>query len=252
MQEIVYHENYRLEETYWWFIARSAILLKVINNICKFDKSSNILDAGCGTGGFAEKLSSISNVICLDTSEIALSYCHLRGLTNTHQCILSDYQKGEDRIDGITLLDVVEHIEDDYGVLRDAYNMIDNEGYVIITVPAYQWLWCRHDEIHMHYRRYNKAQIVNVVKSAGFRIKYSSYFNTFLFLPAVAKRFLDKITGADKTNDNPIEPVPEFLNKLFTKIFMLEKSLLPSIKFPFGLSILVIAQKIGQAHEKTN
>ncbi len=246
MQEIVYHENYRLEKTYWWFIARNAILLNIIREICKFDKSSNILDAGCGTGAFAEKLSSISNVICLDTSEIALSYCHLRGLTNTHQCKLSEYQKGEKRIDGITLLDVVEHIEDDYGVLKDAYDILDDKGYVIITVPAYQWLWCRHDEIHMHYRRYNKSQIATAVKSSGFKITYSSYFNTLLFLPAVAKRFLDKITGLDKTNKNPIEPVPDFLNKLFTKIFMMEKYFLPSMKFPFGLSILVIAQKIEQ------
>jgi len=252
MQEIVYHENYRLEETYWWFIARSAILLNAINKICKFDKSSNVIDAGCGTGGFAEKLSEITNVACLDTSEIALSYCQKRGLTDTHQCILADYPKGDKRIDGITLLDVVEHIDDDYGVIKDAFNILDNNGYIIVTVPAYQWLWCRHDEIHMHYRRYNKAQITNVIKSAGFKINYSSYFNTLLFLPAVGKRMLDKLTGADKTNNNPIEPVPDILNLLFTKIFMLEKFLLPFIKFPFGLSILVIAQKVGTPDEKAN
>lgn len=243
MQEIVYHENYRLEETYWWFIARSAILLKIINKICKLEKDSNVLDAGCGTGGFAEKLSAHANVICLDTSEIALQYCHKRGLKETHQCILSEFDKSNRRIDAITMLDVIEHIEDDYGAVKDAYNLLDNGGYLVATVPAYQWLWCRHDEIHMHYRRYNKANISKVIQEAGFTIRYVSYFNTFLFLPAILKRFLDKITGADKTNTNPIEPVPDWLNHWFTKIFGFEKYFLPIFKFPFGLSIVIIAEK---------
>lgn len=243
MQEIVYHENYRLEESYWWFIARSTILLKIINKVCKFDNNANILDAGCGTGGFAEKMSAHANVICLDTSAIALEYCHKRGLTDTHQCILSEFDKSNRRIDGITMLDVIEHIEDDYGVVRDAYSLVDKGGYLIATVPAYQWLWCKHDEIHMHYRRYNMQSISKVIESAGFKIRYASYFNTFLFLPAILKRFLDKLTGADKTNTNPIEPVPDILNKWFKNIFGWESKFLPKIKFPFGLSIVIIAEK---------
>ena len=52
MEEIVYHVNYRLEDTYWWFIARRQIVLKLIRKFCRLDSQESILDFGCGTGGF--------------------------------------------------------------------------------------------------------------------------------------------------------------------------------------------------------
>jgi hypothetical protein len=142
------------------------------------------------------------------------------------------------------MLDVIEHIEDDYSVVKDAFSVLDSGSYMIASVPAYQWLWSRHDEIHMHYRRYTITQIRDVFKAAGFKVIYSSHFNSILFFPAVIKRFVDKITGGDKKNDNPIDEVPNFVNSLFTKIFGLEKNWIPKISIPFGISIVIVAKKI--------
>lgn len=245
MQEIVYHTNYKLEDSYWWFVARNQIVKKVIDEFCSPDKNKLMLDVGCGTGAFAALMNKSTNVVALDTSEIALGYTRKRGVENTVNCLLSELPKDKYSSDIITFLDVIEHIEDDKGVVRDAYNLAKMDGYLVATVPAYQWLWSRHDEIHMHYRRYTMKNFKKLFKDAGFKVIYSSYFNTFLFPAALLKRFIDKLTGADKKHTAPIEEVSPFIDKLFRKIFLLEKKFLPKITFPFGVSIILVAKKLN-------
>ncbi len=195
MQEIVYHTNYELEDTYWWFVARNRIVKSIIENRTELRAGDVILDVGCGTGGFAKLISEQFEPICLDTSSIALEYCKKRGLNNIHNSFLSDFPVANYKISAISLLDVVEHIEDDAQVLKEAFELLPENGWLIATVPAYQKLWSKHDEIHHHYRRYNRFEFVSKLREAGFSIKYSSYFNTLLFFPALLKCFLDKIMG---------------------------------------------------------
>lgn len=244
MQEIVYHTNYELEGIYWWFVARNTIVLSVIENRAKVPHGASILDAGCGTGGFASHLSQLYKPVCLDTSATALEYCKKRGLTDLHNMTLDKFDPADKNIAAVTLLDVIEHIEDDSAAVKQAFDILPKGGKLIASVPAYMFLWSKHDEIHMHYRRYTKTQFTDLLINAGFEIEYSTYFNTFLFFPAVLKRFIDKITGADKKQTAPVEHVSPLMNKLFTKIFRYEAKLLSKISLPFGLSILTVAKKV--------
>lgn len=241
MEEIVYHTNYELEDNYWWFVAKFKIVRTLIEKVCKLEDSANILDVGCGTGGFAAKISDKYEAMCLDTSDIALQYCKKRGLSNLFHMKLGDFPKDEHVIDAITMLDVIEHIDDDYEVIRDARSILREKGWLIVTVPAYMWLWSKHDEVHMHKRRYTKQKLNNIIQKAGFDIHFSSYFNTFLFPAAALKRIIGKIVGENKS-EQPVEPVSPMINKIFTKVFSSEASILPSIRFPFGVSIIAIAK----------
>ncbi len=243
MQEIVYHSNFELENKYWWFIARNQIVKDIFEKICKIPQNSDILDVGCGTGGFASKLLDKYNIIGVDTSEIALEYSRKRGIKHLYNCYLNEFPNRDFNIKAITILDVIEHIEDDVAVVEQCYSILQSNGYIIATVPAYKWMWSHHDVIHHHYRRYKQRQFNELLTNAGFKIEYSTYFNTILFLPAFIKRLAEKIFGS-KRNDSPIDEVPEFLNTIFTKMFGLENNMLPNITFPFGLSILTIAKKI--------
>ncbi|MGQ9819540.1 MAG: class I SAM-dependent methyltransferase [Candidatus Kapaibacteriales bacterium] len=239
MQEIVYHTNFEVETNYWWFIARNQIVKKIALNFAELNRGDYILDVGCGTGGFAQLLSQDFNVLCLDISSIALEYCKDRGLTNLFQMPIEDFPKGIYKIRSIFMLDVIEHIEDDLSVIKSAFDLLDRDGTLILTVPAFRWLWSRHDEIHMHKRRYTRREIKELLNDCGFEVKFISYFNFFLFLPAVLKRLFDK----NKNKIEPIEPVSNIVNKILQKIFMSEMFLLPVVRFPFGLSILAIAKK---------
>lgn len=242
MQEIVYHTNYQLEDTYWWFIARNKIIEKIILKKCKFNQKDTLLDVGCGTGGFAAYISKHFNVVGLDTSDIALDYCRKRGLSNLHNCLLKDFPKDNYNTKIVAMLDVVEHIEDDADVVKQVYDLLPENGYFVAAVPAYQWMWSRHDEIHMHYRRYNKKRFLKLFKDAGFKIEYHSYFNTFLFLPAFLKRMLNKLKK-EAENPSPVEEVSPFLNRVFKGIFKSESAFLPPFRFPFGVSFVAVGKK---------
>jgi SAM-dependent methyltransferase len=243
MKEIVYHTNFELEESYWWFIARNRVILNVVEKMTNLSQDDEVLDVGCGTCGFAKLLSLNHKVVGLDTSEIALEYCKKRGLKDLYLSFIADFPKEQRNIKVVTALDVLEHIEDDFGAVRDIYNLLPQNGKIVATVPAYQFLWSFHDVVHKHYRRYTKKRFVSLLKSAGFEIEYATYFNTFLFLPAIFKRLLDKYTVPLKSEEYAIEILPNFINKLFAKIFEYEKHFIPKIKFPFGISILVVASK---------
>ncbi|MCX7737029.1 MAG: class I SAM-dependent methyltransferase [Candidatus Kapabacteria bacterium] len=248
MQEIVYHTQFVQEDTYWWFVARNKIVKELIKLYCSDLKGKTVLDVGCGTGGFSKLLIDDYNVLCLDTSEIALNYCRQRNLNNLFLGTLDEFNPTNSKISATLFLDVIEHIDDDKAVIKRAYQILEKGGYLIATVPAYQWLWSNHDVIHMHKRRYTKKTFNNLLQDAGFNLIFSSYFNSFLFFPAIIKRFYDNIMKTDKTSNNPeaevIDPVSPFINKLFLKIFSFERNILSRMTLPFGLSIFTIAKKI--------
>ena len=242
MQEIVYHTNYKLEEHYWWFVARNNIIYSLIDHYSNIKAGSKILDVGCGTGAFAQILSEKYEVLCLDTSPIALDYCRKRGLKDLFESTIQQFPAREHNIDAITMLDVIEHVDDDRDLVRTGYDILPPGGYLISTVPAYQWLWSKHDITHMHYRRYTKGKFNDLITQSGFEIVFSSYFNSILFPFGAAERIFKKITPGVK-NEAPVNPVSETTNTLLKKIFLAEKNLLKYFSFPFGLSIFTLNVK---------
>lgn len=243
MKEIVYHTNYQLEDNYWWFLARREIISKTIKKSLKIATDEYILDVGCGTCGMAEYLSKDFNVVAIDTSELALEYCKKRGVEHSFLSTLDSFPKDKYNIKAITILDVIEHIEDDKSIVEQLYDSLPTGGYIIASVPAYQFLWSFHDEVHKHYRRYRLSNFKRLISNAGFQIQFATYFNSFLFPVALAKRFIDKLFNLEKKNEYAIEIVPKPINTIFTKIFEFEKTFFPKVSFPFGLSILLIAKK---------
>lgn len=241
METQIYHLQYVAEDKFWWFQVRNSLVFDLISKYCIVPPQTKVLDIGCGTGGFTHKLANSYQVIGLDSSNIAIEYCKKRGLQNVFCGKLDDFDFRNENIQMITLLDVIEHIENDLEILSKSYDILKEGGFIVITVPAYQWLWSNHDVLHQHYRRYTRKNLINMVKKLNFQIVYTSYFNSLLFLPAVIMRFFEKISGRkSKTElDNP-EPK---LNSIFKFIFNLERKILMKIKFPFGLSIILIAKK---------
>jgi len=223
MHENVYHINYELETSYWWFVARNKIVLSLLKRFASLSKGDTVLDVGCGTGGFASLLASQYDVLCLDTSPLAIEYCRKLGLNNVFLMPLQDFPGENHNIRAIFFLDVIEHIDDDYSVLARAREILSSKGYLVITVPAYRWLWSRHDEIHMHKRRYTRQQLKELLLALNFDVKFISYFNSFLFLPAAIKRFFEK--NRNEGEIQPVEPVSETTNKLLKRILPFEKHL---------------------------
>ncbi len=134
--------------------------------------------------------------------------------------------------------DVIEHVEDDKKAMEELKRVVKTGGMIIITVPAFQFLWSRHDEVNHHFRRYTKKSINQLAKNLQLSIFYSSYFNFFLFFPILATRAVSRL----KSRHNNKSDLDEFQinktsNKILHSIFQTEKKIIFPIKFPVGVSI---------------
>jgi hypothetical protein len=109
-----------------------------------------------------------------------------------------------------------------------------------VTVPAFQFLWSRHDKRHHHFRRYTRASLAAVAEEAGLRVSYSSYFNSILFPMAVMARCVKRTLGIDSPDDR----MPSvWLNSVLLRIFGLERHLLARARLPIGLSLAAVLEK---------
>jgi len=233
-----------IEETHWWFQARKEIIKTLLNKYHKKNPGDQILDVGCGTGMMSRELMQYGQVWGLDNDSAALEYS--RKKAEGARFILGSLPDDMParRFKLITLLDVLEHIENDGEALQKLEQSLEGGGTLLITVPAYRFLWSSHDDINQHKRRYTIGELREKIEGANLKIKKISYYNTFLF-PAVvaAKKTINTLySGKKKAHFGMVSPSP-LINAPLKPIFTLEKYFLPHINFPFGISIIAVASK---------
>jgi hypothetical protein len=141
------------------------------------------------------------------------------------------------------MLDVVEHVEDDLGLLNDARALLRTGGHLLITVPAFPSLWGPLDVVLHHKRRYTRRQLRSLVHTAGYVIEHLTFFNTLLFPVAVIRRLAARVHPGRDTRDLDI-PSPA-VNNALKRVFGWERYLLPRSSLPLGLSLLCLA-RVGE------
>ena len=151
--------------------------------------------------------------------------------------------------DTICLFDVLEHIEDDLSSLNTIYDSLNEDGKIILTVPAYMFLWSELDVVNQHRRRYTKKQINRILMDSGYEISYSTYFNSFLLPIITFIRFARKIISKNEAQ-NDLKKEKDIINILLGKIFSMESFILPKVTFPFGVSIFAVGKKINKKYQK--
>lgn len=246
MRPEFYEEYNRIENTHWWFLGRRRIFLRLLSRYMIPQETALILDVGCGTGTTLGYLSPYGRGVGVDIERAALEYTRRRGISRVVQSAASDLAFGDDTFDLICALDILEHVDDDSRALRECYRTCKPGGLVLITVPAYRFLWGRQDEISRHRRRYVTSDVRQRVAEAGFFIRRLTYFNTLLFPIIASIRLFRRWRGP-----RPEQPLrsdfsmtqPGLVNDLLAAIFGGESLLLRYLDLPFGVSILCIAEK---------
>lgn len=241
MDESLYHLHYNQEESHWWFAARSEIVRRVIERYGNLKPGDTILDVGCGTGAIMKQLSEKYKVVGIDMSPLAVEYSRKRGLTDVFLMPVQEFPRDKYNVKAAILLDVIEHIDDDVDVLRTVRDIVGQDGRVIVTVPAYKWLWSSHDLVNHHKRRYNSALLRETLDKAGLEPVMMTYYNTLLFPLAVVKKVIGKWKAADQASEAVDQP-SGFVNSLFYSVFASEKNLVPNFTLPFGVSLLAVAR----------
>jgi SAM-dependent methyltransferase len=248
MQQHTYAIMDEVEGSHWWFVGRRAILEEFLRQIIQNPKSKiqnpKILDVGCGTGANLEMLSQFGTAEGVDVSDDALEFCHRKGLS-AQKGLAETLPFDDETFDLTTALDVVEHLDDDIGGLKEMSRVTKKGGYSLIFVPAFMWLWGVQDDISNHRIRYTKTQIVERLKKAGYTIERATYANWTFFAPILAGRTFMKLTGIKPASENNVNV--SALNGIFGKLFGAERFWLRNFDFPFGVSIVIVARKAEAA-----
>ncbi len=244
MEKDFYLQYASVEDKHWWFVARRQIIEQVIQRL-NLPKNAQILEAGCGTGGNLQMLSRHGQVSAMELEEIACQLANQRQVTQVKRGSLPDNIPFTLQYDLILILDVIEHLDDDLSAIKALYYKLKPGGYLLITVPAYRFLWSEHDDINHHKRRYRLKGLKQVVKKAGYELNYGSYFNTFLFPVVAIVRVLAKLLPKQNNNQLssdlvvPSKPVNQILKWLFAG----ERYFINKFPLPFGVSVLILARK---------
>jgi len=247
MESTEYDLMFRIEQSYWWFVSRRRLVVRLLRRWLRATGPVTLLDMGCGTGANLLALREFGPASGCDIAAAAVEYCHGRGLADVvQQTDLTRLPFSGDRFDLVTGLDVVEHIEDDRGMMREILRILKPGGAVFLTVPAYPALWSVHDESMHHKRRYTRRTMTAALTDAGFRVEHVTHFN-LLLLPAILPvRWLrDRLTRSRGTTSDFNLDLHPVLNTLFRWIFFSEWAVLRFVPLPAGLSLVVLARKPG-------
>ncbi len=252
MEALAYRQFLKLEQSHWWFIGRRRILFTLLDRHLAGTSGLKILDVGCGYGGMLFPLSKRGEVMGMEIDLEPARFCQERGFNAI--CLGSGYDLPfrTGSLDLITLFDTIEHIENDAKVIAECAGALKPGGLLMITVPAYPFLYADNDRIAHHYRRYRLSRLKRLVKAPGLEIVKATYFNVFLFPLIVPAILLLKIKQAlrgplkkeEAGSTNLSYRYPRPLRLLLETVFSFERHFLKRVSSPFGHSIALIARKM--------
>ena len=240
----------QLDNTYFWLSAHYVSALHLLRSKINDLKASHsnqrlkILDAGCGSGKFVERLKKVgADIVGIDYSLEALQYCRNEFKIPVLRSDLEHLGLISNQFDALVSLEVLEHVTNDTRVLQEFYRVMKPGAIGLITVPAFQILWGPHDEWFGHVRRYRKSDLKGKLEAAGFEIIQISYFKCVFFLPMLILRKLKKWLGLYETNKTDYIFVPKLFNKILEWVILLEIYSGIYKVTPFGAHVIALLRK---------
>jgi len=234
-------------DNHFWYKARRVLINDLLRMIFKnYDRQRLILEIGCGLGYQIPVLEKWGRVEGFDINTKAVAVAQRNGFNVKVKDLESDDLR-DCQPDAICLFDVLEHIKNDSEAVNKIYLALKSNGYLFLTVPAYNFMFSSHDKALDHFCRYDKNKLMLLLENAGFKVVKSGYWNSLMFpgifLIRVFKKFLGLLVKKE-SHRSEASSLPPIVNGLLYRVLMLENFLIrKNIRFHWGLSIFVIAKK---------
>jgi SAM-dependent methyltransferase len=233
-------QTHQAEDRHWWYRGRRTVLEGVIAGM-RLPARARILDAGCGSGRNMIELARHGTVTGIEVSETSVCLARAREVGEVVAGSILEMPFAADSFDLAVTLDVIEHLEDDLGALRELRRTVAPGGSLLVTVPAYPWLWSGHDEINHHYRRYTRSSLQRVAEQAGWEQVRTTYFNSLLLPAAIILRVLDRLSSKTTESSLDLWVPPAPMNWLLERPLAFEAALITrGGRIPAGLSLLAV------------
>ena len=240
-----YDIMFRIEDSHWWYRGMAKIYQELFKRFVPINKNQRILDAGCGTGATMQSfLANYGSVTGVDVSPIALAYCRKRDLKSLTCASVCNTPFASQSYDLVTSFDVLyaNSIPDVPAAIREFERILTPGGFLVLRLPAYNWLRGRHDTAVDTARRFTTNNISKLLAEGGFSVCHRSYANAILFPLVFVKRVLENWFPHNKTTSDFYVP-NRVVNRIFTALLGAEANLVARTGLPFGLSVAVIARK---------
>lgn len=239
---------YQIEQDHFWFAARNNAIADVFKRYIPMD--GEIIEIGAGNGAVARDL--ISNNYDRAVADIhlrGLKYAQTYGIKKCHK--LDIYQMPfVDEFDAVCLFDVIEHLDEEALALENIYDSVKEQGKIVVTVPAHQWLWSRDDAVAGHKRRYTRQSLIESIQKAGFKTVECKYIFSLITPLLALRRLIRPDHGAAvnpgelvQLNDQAGVKMNPFVNFLLSKLRAIDRLVQRMLPLPFGGSLLLVAKK---------
>lgn len=231
----------RLEEQHWWYAGMRRIALQLVQRL-PLPPGAQLLDAGCGVGGGLKWLSAFGAVSGIDLYPQATRYAG-RVSSRVAQASVQALPFSAETFDLVTSFEVLYHlaVTDDVAALGDLARVLRPGGWLLVRVPAYDWLRGAHDR-HVHTRhRYTASELGAKIAQTGLALHRLTSVGLVLLPPAMLRRLTQPSAEAHTDVTLP----PPTLNRMLTALLSAEGVWLRRFNLPAGLSVLALARKKG-------
>jgi SAM-dependent methyltransferase len=242
-----YRVMYEMEDAFWWYRGLRVLLKGLLARHLRADQPKpRILDAGCGTGANLKLLEAYGDTLGVDISEQAIAFCRQRGIAadKVMQASVTELPFRDRLFDLAVSFDVICNIVDDIGAFAEVGRVLKPNGIFVVQLPAYRWLWSRHDVAVGHKWRYTARTVREKLSRAGFAVERLTYVNTLLFPFVATRRVFDRraLENGHKIRSE-VSPLPRPLNGLLSILYSGEMRAASRVDLPYGLSIVAVARK---------
>jgi len=219
--------------SHWYYRSKAAALRRAVGPLAP----KRLLDVGAGSGFFSRHLlerTATESALCVDIGYPADRDDRVAGKPVRYR-----RDTGPTDCDLVLMMDVLEHVDDDRGLVRHYAGKVPDGAHFLVTVPAFEFLWSGHDVFLEHKRRYRLPAVETALRDAGLEIVRGSYYFGLVFPLAAAVRLADRNTTEPRSS---LKKQGALTNALLTAICAAELPLFPWNRLA-GLSCFVLARK---------
>jgi SAM-dependent methyltransferase len=215
-----------LEQTHWWFTGRRKIVRALVEGLAPPSPETRVVEIGCGTGGNLAELATHYSCLGVDVDPEAIAWARRRFPKLKFVCVTvpHDVELELQQAAVVLLLDVLEHIRDDFQFLSQVLGAVRPGSYIVLTVPAGRELWSEHDVSFGHFRRYSRQRLEAAWQGLAVSCMLCSHFNSRLYRPIKwvrrVNRLFQRTWGQGGTD---FAQPPEAINRWLHDIFSSER-----------------------------